>query len=84
MKITDITVHTGDARKCTMRDIAEPVSFTVTARLRITISRFKDVPTVSAGRLTEMLKETLAEDGITEESEGADRGFCVPPTTPLL
>lgn len=65
MTITDVVTLHDQAKPCTMRDIAEPVEFTVTARLRVTISRFNDVAPVTAERLTELVVLALAEDGIT-------------------
>ena len=65
MTITDVVTCHDQAKPCRFRDIAEPVEFTVTARLRVTISRFNDVAPVTAERLTEIVVRALAEDGIT-------------------
>ena len=65
MTITGIVVHHDQAKQCPLRDIAEPVEFTVTARLRVTISRFKDVPPVTPERLAEIVVRALADDRIT-------------------
>ena len=65
LTISGLTVHPERARECTMRDVAEPVSFTLTARLEIIISRFNDVAPISAERIAEMVREVLNEGGIT-------------------
>ena len=65
MTITDVVTLHDQAKQCPLRDIAEPVEFTVTARLRVTMSRFKDVAPVTAERLSEIVSLALAEDGIT-------------------
>jgi hypothetical protein len=65
MNITDVKTHTERAKPCSFRDVAEPVSFALTARLEITMSRFSDVEPVTAERLKEIVRKCLEMEGIT-------------------
>ena len=65
MTITDIITHSDQAEPCPLRDIAEPVEFTISARFRITISRFRDAEPITAERLAKIMTDTLDREGIT-------------------
>ena len=65
MTITDITTRHDLAATCPLRDIAEPVEFTLDARLRITISRMADAEPITAERLACIITASLAAEGIT-------------------
>jgi hypothetical protein len=65
MTISDITVLIGQIRPCPLRDIAEPVEFTLNGRFRIVISRFHDSDPITAERLAKIVAESLASEGIT-------------------
>jgi len=65
MTITDIVTRHDLAATCPLRDIAEPVEFTLSGRFRITISRMADAAPITAERLASIITETLAADGIT-------------------
>ena len=66
MTITDIITRHDKAKPCPLRDIAEPVEFTLSSlRLRITISRMADAKPITADRLAKIISETLASEGIT-------------------
>jgi len=65
MTISDIITHSAEAKPCPLRDIAEPVEFTLTGRFRITISRMADADPITAERLAKIITDTLASEGIT-------------------
>jgi len=65
MTITDITTRHDLATTCPLRDIAEPVEFTLAARLRITISRFANGSPITSDRLAQIITASLAAEGIT-------------------
>jgi hypothetical protein len=65
MTITDITTRYDQAELCQIRDIASPVEFTLSARLRITISRFVNESPITSDRLTQIVVTALAAEGIT-------------------
>ncbi len=65
MTISDIITHSDQAKPCLLRDIAEPVEFTLTGRFRITISRFHDSDPITAERLNSIITLALASEGIT-------------------
>jgi hypothetical protein len=65
MTITEITTHHDQAKPCPLRDIAEPVDFTVNVRLRVVISRLKSAKPITAERLAQMVADALANAGIT-------------------
>lgn len=65
MSITDITTRHDLAATCPIRDIAEPVEFTLEARLRITISRFANGSPITSDRLAQIITASLAAEGIT-------------------
>jgi hypothetical protein len=65
MTISDIITHSTEAKPCPLRDIAEPVEFTLSGRFRITISRMADADPITAERLAKIITDTLASEGIT-------------------
>jgi hypothetical protein len=65
MTITDIVTRHDLAATCPIRDIAEPVEFTLDARLRITISRFANGSPITSDRLADIIIRSLAAEGIT-------------------
>jgi hypothetical protein len=65
MTITDIITLHNQATTCPLRDIAEPVDFMLSARLRITISRMADAEPITAERLACIITASLAAEGIT-------------------
>jgi len=65
MTITDIITLHNRATTCPLRDIAEPVEFTLAARLRITISRFANGSPITSDRLAQIITASLAAEGIT-------------------
>jgi len=65
MTITDIITLHNRATTCPLRDIAEPVEFTLSARLRITISRFANGSPITSDRLADIIIKSLAAEGIT-------------------
>jgi hypothetical protein len=65
MTITDIITHSDQAKPCPLRDIAEPVEFSLNGRFRITISRMADADPITAERLASIISDTLASEGIT-------------------
>jgi len=65
MTITDIITRHDLAAACPLRDIAEPVEFTLAARLRITISRFANGSPITSDRLAEIITKSLSAEGIT-------------------
>jgi len=65
MTISDIITRHDEAEPCLLRDIAEPVEFTLNGRFRIVISRFADSETITADRLAKIITESLASEGIT-------------------
>jgi hypothetical protein len=65
MTITDITTRYDQAELCQLRDIASPVEFSLSARLRITISRFVTESPITSDRLTQIITASLAAEGIT-------------------
>jgi len=65
MTISDIITHSDQAKPCPLRDIAEPVEFTLAGRFRITISRMADADPITAERLAKIVTDTLESEGIT-------------------
>jgi hypothetical protein len=65
MNISDIITRHDEAKPCLLRDIAEPVEFTLSGRFRITISRMADADPITAERLASIISDTLASEGIT-------------------
>jgi hypothetical protein len=65
MTITDIVTRHAEATTCPLRDIAEPVEFTLAGCFRITISRMADAEPITAERLTRIITASLAAEGIT-------------------
>jgi hypothetical protein len=65
MTITDIVTRYDEAELCQIRDIASPVEFSLSARLRITISRFVTESPITSERLTQIITASLAAEGIT-------------------
>jgi hypothetical protein len=65
MTISDIITHSDQAKPCPLRDIAEPVEFTLSGRFRIVISRFADADPITVERLASIIGDTLTSEGIT-------------------
>jgi hypothetical protein len=65
MTITEIITRHDEAEPCLLRDIAEPVEFTLSGRFRIVISRFADAETITAERLNSIITLALQSEGIT-------------------
>ena len=65
MTITDIITRHDLAATCPLRDIAEPVEFTLAGCFRITISRFANGATITSERLAQIITASLAAEGIT-------------------
>jgi len=65
MTITDITTRHDLAATCPLRDIAEPVEFTLAGCFRITISRFANGSPITSDRLADIIIKSLAAEGIT-------------------
>jgi hypothetical protein len=65
MTITDIVTRHDLAATCQLRDIAEPVEFALSARLRITISRFANGSPITSDRLADIIIKSLSAEGIT-------------------
>jgi len=65
MTITDITTRHDLAATCPIRDIAEPVEFTLAGCFRITISRFANGSPITSDRLAQIITASLAAEGIT-------------------
>ena len=65
MTITDITTRHDLAATCPLRDIAEPVEFTLAGCFRITISRFANGSPITSDRLADIITASLAAEGIT-------------------
>jgi len=61
---SDIIIRHDQAQPCPLRDIAEPVEFTLNGRFRVTISRFSDAAPITAERLAKIITESLASEGI--------------------
>ena len=65
MTITDIITRHALAATCPLRDIAEPVEFTLAGCFRITISRFANGSPITSDRLADIIIKSLAAEGIT-------------------
>jgi len=65
MTISDIITRHDLAATCPLRDIAEPVEFTLAGCFRITISRFANGSPITSDRLAQIITASLAAEGIT-------------------